>query len=268
MLTILFLLVTCTFIFVCFISHYEQKQIKNQKINTASIHLRAWRHLMWLFQQHRGKSTAFLNGDETTQKDLLGLEAKITEGINSLKHAPSKNRNWQATIQLWQELSKHWQQKSVEDNFKLHNTLIKQLIFAIEDEISWMASFRSASKSSDFEQTTISLLNTIEFVGQTRAIGTSVTASRKCESITKIRLCYLSQKLQQTAESLQEKDVQSRQKKALITAIIQQVQERLLPAQNLMTTKAWFDLCTDSIDGLYTHFDKSIDLGERIGRGQ
>lgn len=102
------------------------------------------------------------------------------------------------------------------------------------------------------------LLNVIEYLGQTRAIGTNVTSSGKCESVTKIRLSYLSQKLNESVCNLENQDIKFKHHSGLIPPILQCVQERLLPAQNLMSTQEWFSLCTGSIDTLYQHFDETI----------
>lgn len=221
------------------------------------------RELMWLFQTHRGKSIAWLSGDKNVVVELRNLQSRIQLDIKKLnssaKHS-SKNSNWQATQLLWTKVASQWRDGPVEMSFKLHNALIKQHMFAMEDEITCLESRQVLIREGGYSQFSSSLLNMIEFMGQTRAIGTSVTSSGKCQSIAKIRLCYLSQKLQSSVQQVKGQDADFKQREKLIAPVVSCVKENLLPAHNLMSTKDWFALCTESIDALYAYFDQTLCL--------
>ncbi|MCC2604520.1 nitrate- and nitrite sensing domain-containing protein [Planctobacterium marinum] len=220
--------------------------------------LKTLRQLMWLFQTHRGKSIAWLSGDTQVFAELTEIAHRIQKAINDYRSTEQSSSYWLSTVKLWQQISEQWRNNTVEVNFKQHNALIRQLMYTIEDELSLALLTQRNENSNAASQSGGNLLYVIEFLGQTRAIGTNVTSSGRCESITKIRLCYLSQKLSESVSLLERLDTGFKHQARLIPPILQCVQEHLLPAQNLMSTQEWFSLCTESIDALYRYFDQTI----------
>ncbi len=226
------------------------------------LNLRSMRELMWLFQTHRGKSIAWLSGEKEADKELRVISQRIQLESDKLGRQVqgAGNQNWLATKKLWNKVSCNWRQLAIEDNFRLHNALVKQLMFAIEDEITLLQIQDLLFVGAKADAPCSSLLEIIEFLGQTRAIGTNVTSSGKCQSIAKIRLCYLSQQLQTSIERLRAQDPEFHQRQKLVEPVVKCVKEHLLPANDLMSSKDWFALCTKSINGLYAQFDEKLHL--------
>ena len=220
--------------------------------------LKTLRQLMWLFQTHRGKSIAYLSGDTKVLKEIEVIARQIENAIKDYGDAEQSSPYWSSTLTLWQRIVKQWHKSTIEENFKQHNALIKQLMYCLEDELTSALIMNNKAAIYSHAYSGGKLLNVIEYLGQTRAIGTNVTSSGKCESVTKIRLSYLSQKLNESVCNLESQDIKFKHHSGLIPPILQCVQERLLPAQNLMSTQEWFSLCTGSIDTLYQHFDETI----------
>lgn len=159
--------------------------------------------LISLIQIHRGLSSAWLNGDDTKQKQLQIIEQNIHTETQYFQSKTSINTNsrWTSFIDHWGRLNKQDSGRDSDNNFKQHTQLITNLLYLLEDEAE--RNHLNATSLPKFKNVGFvwrELAVTAETIGQSRAIGMGIATSKVCTSVHKIRLSFLLQKIQQTMD--------------------------------------------------------------------
>ncbi|MFT5717315.1 MAG: hypothetical protein ACI9T7_001506 [Oleiphilaceae bacterium] len=189
-------LVCCSVLFM-----YQLK--KNQRLKQADVQrcltkLEVLKDLLLHIQQHRGLSTGFLHGD-------VSLKLNMMSTMNTVKNLwLSLARDYPKLTQdaLFEGVSSHWQrlesrclELTASNNIEQHNRLITNLLHLIENQAEENRLLIRFSRELGLNVIWKELLETIEAIGQTRAIGMGLVSEGKSTAVERIQLKYLNEKV-------------------------------------------------------------------------
>ena len=229
--------------------------------------------LISLIQQHRGLSSALINGDKSVEYKLLNQERNISSLIGKLNdtNIDGLNCRWASFLDHWQRLKRVYIKSDALNNFQQHTLLISNLLYLLEDEAE--SSQLSASMISELPTLGFvwrELVMATENVGQTRAIGTGVATVGSCGQVDKIRLSFLEQHITQTSEKVLSKlACTSNEKNAheqllknaysKMKALSNVINNELLNAKKVkISQKDYFEIASDTIAALNAIFDHQV----------
>jgi hypothetical protein len=164
----------------------QQYQRKKQLRGECLKHLLHLKKLMEHFQYHRGLSARYLNGKTEVADELRERQRLIAQVLPSMallaRHS-SLSEHWQSLLDHWQRLFVNNLVLTPEDNLEQHNRLINTLLYLIEDvtELGYWS-------GHDYNQgisSIVAILNTTEWIGQARALGSGMLAAHShCNSMS------------------------------------------------------------------------------------
>lgn len=260
--------------------HYYKIKQQRELQNKGLINIQHIKSLITLVQNHRGLSSAWLNGDNTKQGQLTVIENKSKTEIQHLEQEEPIiiNSRWMAFIDHWGRLNKHDSSRDPENNFTQHTQLISNLLYLLEDEAE--RSHLNALSLPNLPSIGFvwrELVVTTETIGQSRAIGTGVATRKTCSNVHKIRLSFLQQNIQKTMnetltklsslERFAEKHVELlKTAKSKMQFLSTTIERELISANEVtINQNEYFELATDSIKALDNIFDHQMkQIGEMI----
>lgn len=164
--------------------------------------------LIQLLQQHRGASAGVLGGTSELSEQQILLQSQIIELFELQQHELPltllNSEDWQKIRSQWKLLVDQGLTGSIEGNFKSHTALIKSIqivINTIADEYQLTAVHHLDSYyliHTGLEE----LLPTLENLGQIRAYGTGILATRSSQEKQRIKLSILMARSRQSVEHL------------------------------------------------------------------
>lgn len=160
-----------------------------------------------LVQQHRGLSSAWLNGENNVESKLADLKHEIQRIINRLHLTPiNQSERWIGFSDHWKRLLILKNKPSAANSFEQHCLLIKNLTYLLEDMAdSHYLTADYCNALPNIGYTWRELIVSTENIGQSRAIGTGVCVQNNCSSVDKIRLNFLTETMiKVTNETLQQ----------------------------------------------------------------
>jgi hypothetical protein len=228
--------------------------------------------LISLVQQHRGLTSAWLNGDVKVEPKLMELKRSI-QSISNLLHETSINSSerWIGFSDHWQRLLKLRNKPSVANSFEQHCLLVKNLAYLLEDTADNY--FLTADYFNDLPNigfTWRELIVSAENIGQSRAIGTGVSAQKYCSSVDKIRLNFLTETMNNvTLETLSHLSFlpnESAKHKQLVSAATLKIEQLIKTiTQELVNTNSisinhqqYFTLASSTMQCFEEIFDHQI----------
>jgi len=256
---LLFTIVLSTISFTFFyLNHLHVQKIKKQKQIEGLNVLKRCKIILTLLQQHRGLTTAYLNGGETLLKRIIPLE----EDINAKIHQIDLEEAWLKNNLMWNGIKDHWERLlnnystyQSEHNFRQHCNLIINLLKLIEycaEQYNLRGLFSKHLKNPDFIWS--QLLITAENIGQIRAIGTSIAAAKKASNIQLIHLNYL----QICINDFLNKPNQPFDNK-IISDFLNTVNNEIISSSITISTDQFFNLATVVIDDLLNKSDHYLN---------
>lgn len=248
----------CAFALLWF---YVRKQQHAKQAETASRGLSQIQHLrtlLMLMQQHRGISNGFLNGDATLKSRMISTTDLLNKGMSAINMSAEK-----VLVQRWLSIQAHWHKLSTSvthltpaNSLQQHNKLILNLLYCIEDTHE---KYDIANRLKATHQSTwLQLLFTTESIGQIRAIGTGVAASKQCSSVERIRLNYLCHSVQ---EKINNKQIMIHVDK--VEALLASVENQLLQAHTTIGADSFFANASQCIELFYAEFDLQLATLEK-----
>lgn len=150
--------------------------------------------LLISIQQHRGLSVGFLHGNASLRPKIRGLENAINQQWILVSQRFPKVRGqplYEGISSHWGRLQTRWEQLSVSNNIEQHNRLITNLLYLIEDQAANNPHLLFQAKAAGLEIIWKELLETIEAIGQTRAIGMGVVNAGESKALDRIQLKFL-----------------------------------------------------------------------------
>lgn len=242
----------------------RRKKRMSEKQQIGLQWLKHLRNLLSSIQQHRGLTTGYLNHD----KSLLGRIEKLQRTIilnikqvNSVDEWMIKNHNWEKITLHIQRLSKSFKNNSIENNLQQHNKLIRNVLYIIEEmaEEHHMLDI-SSIENIDIEFIWKDLLETTEHMGQARAIGTGIAASGKCSSVEKIKLKYLTEKINHNGKQLVKQLPHANNVSSNITLLLKTIDNNFIARNDdniIISASEYFDIATSALNGIYDEYDNA-----------
>ncbi len=162
--------------------------------------LQVLRSLLSDLQRHRGLSNGLLSGDKSLRADVTAtcdrLDRHIAQaGAFSTTHVDS----WQAIFRQWHTL-RNVQGRDPSVNLMAHNHIIRDTIFLIEDIYAEEDLCADKEELSYLVCIWHEVVQTAEWSGQARALGTGIAASQQSSAAQRVRLRFLHQKIGELSE--------------------------------------------------------------------
>jgi len=162
--------------------------------------------LLALLQQHRGLSNGFLNGDEAAALRISQLQSQIGQQIEVL----NRQGVWIHLSDLWLGIQDHWgrlgqsyRHIGARESLAQHNRMIGHMLHLVADCAESHQLHLLEQEQQPVTYLWQDLLGTVEYIGQARALGTGVTAAGCCNSVDRIRLNFLHNRLSSCMSQLQ-----------------------------------------------------------------
>lgn len=237
----------------------KQRAVRQKQGLLLLQHLRV---LLAELQQHRGLSSGLLNGAKELEGKLRTLQKDISNkksDINQQFIWPANNQRWLSIIDHWQRLESRFTSYTLNHNIEQHNTLIQSLLFLIDDMAQAHDLLILHVDGKPLVSVWRELLTAAECIGQLRAMGTAVAASGECNSVARIRLNYLCQKIDAATKVAWQTLPPSKDHKSQLSELNQYVNQAFIERQQAANAESYFALATKAIDGVYQQFDSAID---------
>ena len=250
---------------------YEIKSSQSEGIHT-NVMLRSMTQHM---QEHRGMSSAYLNGDVSFKEDLKQKDSDLNKDIESLDIALNSNKDLINTLSDWEviktdleKIQNNLENMTAPESFATHTALIQKTL-ELSQKISYDTSLLLQDEISSYilvEMTMTNLPTMAEKMGQSRAKGSGVAAKNAISTEEKQQLLNLldniNLNLNKTennvsllfSEDINSKVLERSYKKAaqsteLLTGTV--VMEFLETDQIDIDSKEYFDLATSAINDVY-----------------
>lgn len=230
--------------------HAEKLELKN-----CLAQLNSLKSLLIQIQKHRGLTTGYLHGEKTLQTDIKTVRADVNKLWASLvSNHPSLTKD-----KLFEGISSHWQRLETRaltieanNNIDQHNRLITNLLYLIENQTEKNSLLVALSREAGLDVIWKELLDTIEAIGQTRAIGMGIVSEGKSSALDRIKLKYLNDRVSTQFESLNKVFLERKpgEKRVIIlddkhsTSAIKNAQTKISELQSFIETK----LLNSSVD--------------------
>ncbi len=254
-LLLVYVVLPAAFLIFLGYSLYCKKRQSDRLFNNGIDYIKTLRGLLAAIQQHRGLTTGFINGNRDAKTDIEKLSARILREVRDLHERSdwvSGNVKWNSLNDHWQRLSSAYLQGDADNNFKQHNILIANLLYLIEDlaDAHHLSKMGGGSLDTDWRY----LLSIAEYIGQARALGTGVAARGECNSVMRIQLNHLRNKI---AGAIAVNWPEPSRKE--ISNLLQTIEEKLIVDMPTIGPRDFFDLATRCIDHVLEQFDQQID---------
>lgn len=253
----------------------EVNESENERIGID--YITSVRNFVQHLQQHRGLAATYLGGESGMKDQLSAKQADIALDIVAIDALDQQHGTSLGTTQQWQSLKHTWDRLVIE----VHNTSLQQstlrhteLIAQVLDFIADVADYTGlltepSAENSHLVQTVVTHLPwSTEYMGQARAIGAGIVASRAISQEEEINLVYLKRATERAlfdAEknmntALQHNTHMRNQLEQLNTnaftaaaQLVQTIDTHILQ-EDVITFAAddYYRIATESIDNVYT----------------
>ncbi|MBE0506844.1 MAG: nitrate- and nitrite sensing domain-containing protein [Marinospirillum sp.] len=264
------LIVLAVFLLLLLLQHRHHKQLKQQRQDYLA-QLLVLRQLIGGFQRHRGLSNGVLCGDVSLRDQLSHTRRELDQLLNKALLLPTRHSNgWQALADHWSRLGQG-RTLDAKNNLQQHHLLIRNSIFLFEDLA--LAADLSNNRKDLYWLPVIwrEVLQTAEWAGQARALGTGMAATRHSSPEQRIRMKFLYHKIRLLSE-MAFSDLQpgfpnqSPQAAGLLNICQQQVQQLLtcindqllLNSQINISAPDYFRQASETIDALLALVDITL----------
>lgn len=242
------------------------------------LHLRKQQHarqmlgLSWLqslksmlsnVQQHRGLSNGYLNGQSDLLAQIQNLQSRVGRDIEAIRQVDAwmeNNDRWMGINQHWARLAGNFKSNSADNNLHQHNMLIQNILFLIDDMALHHDLLKlKVQQNKPFFLLWRDLLSASEYIGQARAVGMGVTAKGRCDSISRIKLNYLSKKIDENTSAVwAELDV-SDQCIGDTRDLLNLIRTEVIMESVALTPKHYFTQASRALDSLHSEYDALIE---------
>ncbi|MBR9883594.1 MAG: hypothetical protein GYB21_08025 [Oceanospirillales bacterium] len=225
------------------------------------------RMLLADFQRHRGLSTGLISGDQSLREDLTRVRARIDQSIEQAQKLDTRHPNdWKALIAQWRALRAD-QNRDADGNMQAHHQLIRDTIFLIEDIASEVDLSCGRDELSYLICIWHEVVQTAEWSGQARALGTGIAASRSSSAAQRVRLRFLHQKithLSRAAFGTLQSSFASKERllhcQRAVDGFLHCIEQELLGIDNpSIEAKRYFDQATGAINELLALVDAALN---------
>ncbi len=152
-------------------------------------------------EQHRGWSSAFLNGDTSTKDQITAKQADVDADLAAIEAVDQKLGSTLKTVDRWKEIKTDWQDLksqvltlNTEDNYAKHGELTTDIVNLITHVGNTSNLILDPNISTYYLMDTsiVKAPQTAEYLDQIRAYGAAAAASGTIAATDKSRLIVLS----------------------------------------------------------------------------
>ncbi|WP_165900374.1 nitrate- and nitrite sensing domain-containing protein [Marinobacterium mangrovicola] len=261
------LLLALPLVFVLLVAlHLRLRGRRRRHLHGNIEQLQVLRALLADLQRHRGLSNGLLCGDKSLRQEVTSICDRLDRSISNAKTLGSTHADtWQSLARQWQEARKI-QGRDPSVNLIAHNRIISDTIFLIEDI------YAEKDLSADHAELGYlvciwhEVVQTAEWSGQARALGTGIAARRQSSADQRVRLRFLHQKITELSDLAFEHLAQRFSDKRKLDACREAVKGLLASLEReLLTTdkpsieaKQYFDQATCAINELFGLVDCAL----------
>lgn len=151
--------------------------------------------LIQVVQQHRGLSAATLGGVAKLEGKRAAKQLEVEQAVSRVDQVVAEHGAGLAIVARWGKARSHWEtlrdqglQLSVDENRKAHAALIKELLAIVAKigDTSYLILDPDADSYYLMDAATINLPGTLELLGQLRARGAGVLATRSIDEAGRV----------------------------------------------------------------------------------
>jgi hypothetical protein len=242
-------------------SALRQKRKAQQQQQRGISWLSELRLLLSHMQRHRGLSSGYLAGNTELAREIEQIQNKIRrdrEAINAIGPWIHTNERWQGIEQHWARLNQGYRTLDIDNSLQQHNKLITNLLYLIEDTAEAHHLRLLDDNSARLSFVWRELLVAAEHIGQARALGTAITASGRCDSVSRIRLAYLENKIRETTEQAWRNLDTPSQTRLQVDALLLCIQEEVMTETPKLSSQAYFEKASQCLEAVLGQFDHEI----------
>jgi hypothetical protein len=224
--------------------------------------LKKLRLIMADMQRHRGLTSAYLNGSQQVRADIAQLKVNVDRNMTQLVKDCSwfsSNERWKNIDQHWHRLSQGFHNHTVDNNLQQHNLLIKNVIFLIDD-MAQSHFLVDVITKQNFPLYILwrEILPACEYIGQARALSAATLSLGYCDSVVKIRLRFLIQKIESSSSNVWHRVSVNQHQKNKIKKLLACIDDDVIAMSGNMAVLAFFQIATDALDSMYEQYDASL----------
>jgi len=249
-----------------FVLYRRMRRRQQQQLRSGIEQLRLLRILLADFQKHRGLSTGVLSGDSSLQNDLSITRNQLDKSISQALQLETRHQpEWLKLIEQWQQI-RQGSESSAAANLLSHHDLIRTTTFLIEDIAGELDLSSSPAQLGNLSCIWREVVQTAEWTGQARALGTGIAAERSSSAAQRVRLKFLHAKIKQLSTNAFATLAQSetgqlnlQQPRQTINAFLLCLEQELLNCENpKIEAKLYFDQATLAINDLLGMLDAAL----------
>lgn len=250
---------------------WQRQEREGKREEPITLALDALGHLKALvihIQQHRGLTTGYLHGNQNLLTQIQQAAMKVNHQWRYIQdlHPDVANEDlFEGVSSHWERLSTRWKQQTVSNNIEQHNRLITNLLYLIENQAEHNLRLVRYARDTGLDVIWKELLETIEAIGQTRAIGMGVVGAGESTTVERIQLKFLLDKVATRLKLLEEafgKDSVKMDDKSWSKSYIDAAKDKAGSLQNFVETsllartrlevssETFFELATSAIEPL------------------
>jgi hypothetical protein len=230
-------------------------------------HIRNLRLSLYLLQKHRSLTTSHLAGQKDLKHSIEDVQHQVNQIVEDIQCTNKKiliNELWISVSEHWLRLSQNYQHHSVDNNILQHNSMIQNLLHLIDDvAFSHELTQLKLIEISNLRLVWKEWLLAIECIGQARAMGSAILAEGSCDSVSRIRLAYLQEKIAEITErawrEIPTSDEQKKQVNRLLACIKIEIINASLSNSMTLTSADYITFCTAVMDDYYQQFDDVLE---------
>lgn len=261
------LVATCTMATGALISHRRMVGVRRQRRQGAQ-QLLGMRRLLEHLQQHRGLTTGYLRGDRSLAAGIEQVRRAISNDFRQLDTASLASFDrWLAFDDHWSRLGRSALSLSVAANLEQHNRMLANLLPLIEDIAASRGLLFVEAPGDGTGTLWRELLQTTEWLGQARALGTGIAAAGTSSGVERIRLGFLCERIQAQSGEVLATLTRSRQgsgtsldhARETVNALIATIEDEFLGERPLsISPSVYFDQATNAIGAQFRVVDEFL----------
>jgi len=252
-------------------SRRTRRALRQRQVHGIQL-IRLQKRLMGQIQEHRGLVSVLLNGNPGKHAEVVAKQVAIQQTFRVLKQhddeALATTARMRRICDYWEDIESQLAALTAPESFDRHSALIRQILFLIGDTADHSRLHELSSLELPLTALWSDLPATAEAIGQARAVGAGVAAAEHCDSVARIKLRYLHQRVEEALRSLEAQP-------ALIGAaantcpskiellLTELEQHLLLPSRPTITAEHYYKVASEAMGAVYGVFEQASERLEK-----
>lgn len=194
-------LVALALLIVFYLLYRRMKHQQRRAVECNIEQLALLRELLADFQRHRGLSNGLLSGDQSMRDELNTTRQRLDKkAAQAERFVGGQANTWRVLLGQWREL-RQIEGRELEINLQKHHRIIRETIFLIEDIATELDLSGGRDDLRYLACIWDEVVQTSEWSGQARALGTGIAAAHQSSAVQRVRLRFLHQKIQELSST-------------------------------------------------------------------